>query len=96
MKLTWSSKYFDLNEIFLSENNRHILKMALAIFVFLVQNAVFVFEINDPGYQTNAVYYAQIMFFLNYNINIPKRNNHLNKQTKECDSTVRDSIAFCQ
>ena len=37
--------------------------MALAIFVFLVQNAVFIFEINNPVYQTNAVYYAQIMFF---------------------------------
>ena len=37
--------------------------MAVAIFVFLVQNAVFIFEINNPVYQTNAVYYAQIIFF---------------------------------
>ena len=71
--------------------------MALAIFVFLVQNAVFIFEINNPVYQTNAVYYAQIIFFLNNNIKIPKRSNHLKKQTKECDPAVRDSIAFfCQ
>ena len=38
--------------------------MALAIFVFLVQNAVFIFEINNPVYQTNAVYYVQIIFLI--------------------------------
>ena len=68
MKLTWSSKYFDLNEIFLSENNRHILKMALAIFVFLIQNTDLTFETNGPGYQTNAAYYVQ-NGSLSYDIN---------------------------
>ena len=42
--------------------------MALAIFVFLIQNTDLTFETNDPGYQTNAAYYVQ-NGSLNYDIN---------------------------
>lgn len=42
--------------------------MALAIFVFLIQNTDLTFETNGPGYQTNAAYYVQ-NGSLNYDIN---------------------------